>query len=193
MQPDEVYNLAAQSHVQVSFESPEYTADVDALGTLCLLEAIRIAGLTTRTKFYQASTSELFGLVQEVPQTEKTPFPRSPYACAELYAYWITVNDRETYGMYACNGILFNHESPSAAKPLLPAKLLARSPAWCWVFRIASISAIWMPSATGVTPATTLKCSGLCCSRSRLTTLSLPRGGSFLCETLSIWQRQKWV
>ena len=108
VQPDEVYNLAAQSHVQVSFESPEYTANVDALGTLRLLEAIRLLGLEGRTRFYQASTSELFGKVQEIPQTEKTPFhPRSPYACAKLYAYWITVNYREAYGMYACNGILF--------------------------------------------------------------------------------------
>lgn len=124
VQPDEVYNLAAQSHVQVSFESPEYTADVDALGTLRLLEAIRIAGLTTTTRFYQASTSELFGLVQEVPQTEKTPFyPRSPYACAKLYAYWITVNYREAYGMYACNGILFNHESPIRGETFVTRKI----------------------------------------------------------------------
>ncbi len=124
VQPDEVYNLAAQSHVQVSFESPEYTADVDALGTLRLLEAIRIAGLTSKTRFYQASTSELFGLVQEVPQTEKTPFyPRSPYACAKLYAYWITVNYREAYGMYACNGILFNHESPIRGETFVTRKI----------------------------------------------------------------------
>ncbi|MCI5196961.1 MAG: GDP-mannose 4,6-dehydratase, partial [Candidatus Electrothrix sp. AW5] len=113
IQPDEIYNLAAQSHVKVSFESPEYTADADGLGTLRLLEAIRILGLEEKTRFYQASTSELYGLVQEVPQKESTPFyPRSPYACAKLYAYWITVNYREAYGMYACNGILFNHESP---------------------------------------------------------------------------------
>src|SRR3954464_15378205 len=113
VQPDEVYNLGAQSHVAVSFESPEYTADVDALGTLRMLEAIRLLGLTHKTRFYQASTSELYGLVQETPQTERTPFhPRSPYGVAKLYAYWITVNYRESYGMYACNGILFNHESP---------------------------------------------------------------------------------
>lgn len=113
VQPDEIYNLAAQSHVHVSFETPEYTANADALGTLRILEAIRILGLTNKTRFYQASTSELFGLVQEVPQTEKTPFyPRSPYAAAKLYGYWITVNYREAYGIYACNGILFNHESP---------------------------------------------------------------------------------
>jgi len=130
VRPDEVYNLAAQSHVQVSFESPEYTADIDALGTLRLLEAIRIVGLADRTRFYQASTSELFGMVQEVPQTEKTPFyPRSPYACAKLYSYWITVNYREAYGMYACNGILFNHESPIRGETFVTRKitrLLAR-------------------------------------------------------------------
>ena len=113
VQPDEVYNLGAQSHVAVSFEAPEYTADVDANGTLRLLEAIRFVGLAEKTRFYQASTSELYGLVQETPQTETTPFhPRSPYAVAKMYAYWITVNYREAYGMYACNGILFNHESP---------------------------------------------------------------------------------
>jgi len=111
-QPDEIYNLGAQSHVAVSFESPEYTADVDAIGALRILEAIRILGLEKKTRFYQASTSELYGLVQEIPQKETTPFyPRSPYAVAKLYAYWITVNYREAYGMYACNGILFNHES----------------------------------------------------------------------------------
>lgn len=124
VQPDEVYNLGAQSHVAVSFESPEYTADVDALGTLRLLEAIRLLGLTDKTRFYQASTSELFGLVQEVPQKETTPFyPRSPYAAAKLYAYWITVNYREAYGMYACNGILFNHESPRRGETFVTRKI----------------------------------------------------------------------
>ena len=113
IKPDEVYNLGAQSHVAVSFESPEYTADVDAIGALRLLEAIRFLGLEDKTRFYQASSSELYGLVQETPQKETTPFyPRSPYAVAKLYAYWITVNYRESYSMYACNGILFNHESP---------------------------------------------------------------------------------
>src|SRR6476619_4706219 len=112
-QPDEIYNLAAQSHVQVSFETPEYTANSDAMGVLRILEAIRILGLEKKTRFYQASTSELYGKVQEIPQKETTPFyPRSPYGVAKLYAYWITVNYRESYGMYACNGILFNHESP---------------------------------------------------------------------------------
>ena len=111
VQPDEIYNLGAQSHVAVSFESPEYTADVDGMGTLRLLEAIRMLGLEKKTRFYQASTSELYGLVQEIPQKETTPFyPRSPYAVAKMYAYWITVNYREAYGIYACNGILFNHE-----------------------------------------------------------------------------------
>ncbi len=124
VQPDEVYNLAAQSHVAVSFESPEYTADVDGLGTLRLLEAIKFLELHKRTKFYQASTSELYGLVQETPQREKTPFyPRSPYAVAKLYAYWITVNYRESYGMYACNGILFNHESPRRGETFVTRKI----------------------------------------------------------------------
>lgn len=122
--PDEVYNLGAQSHVAVSFESPEYTADVDALGTLRLLEAVRFLGLERKTRFYQASTSELYGLVQEVPQTETTPFhPRSPYAAAKLYAYWITVNYREAYGMFACNGILFNHESPRRGETFVTRKI----------------------------------------------------------------------
>ena len=124
IRPDEVYNLAAQSHVAVSFESPEYTADVDGLGTLRLLEAIRILGLETSARFYQASTSELYGLVQETPQRETTPFyPRSPYAAAKLYAYWITVNYREAYGMYACNGILFNHESPRRGETFVTRKI----------------------------------------------------------------------
>lgn len=123
-QPDEIYNLGAQSHVAVSFESPEYTADVDALGTLRLLEAIRILGLEKKTRFYQASTSELYGLVQEIPQKETTPFyPRSPYAAAKMYAYWITVNYREAYGMYACNGILFNHESPRRGETFVTRKI----------------------------------------------------------------------
>jgi len=124
VEPDEVYNLAAQSHVAVSFEAPEYTADVVALGTLRLLEAIRFLGLEKKTRFYQASTSELFGEVQEVPQTETTPFhPRSPYAVAKMYAYWITVNYRESYGMYACNGILFNHESPRRGETFVTRKI----------------------------------------------------------------------
>ncbi|SFT13216.1 GDPmannose 4,6-dehydratase [Sulfitobacter marinus] len=124
VRPDEVYNLGAQSHVAVSFESPEYTADVDANGTLRLLEAIRFLGLEKQTKFYQASTSELYGLVQETPQTETTPFhPRSPYAVAKMYAYWITVNYREAYGMYACNGILFNHESPRRGETFVTRKI----------------------------------------------------------------------
>lgn len=124
LRPDEIYNLAAQSHVKVSFEQPEYTANADALGTLRLLEAIRIAGLEKTVRFYQASTSELYGLVQEVPQTERTPFyPRSPYAVAKLYAYWITVNYREAYGIYACNGILFNHESPMRGETFVTRKI----------------------------------------------------------------------
>jgi GDPmannose 4,6-dehydratase len=124
VQPDEIYNLGAQSHVQVSFETPEYTANSDALGTLRILEAIRLLGLISKTKFYQASTSELYGLVQEVPQTEKTPFyPRSPYAVAKLYGYWITINYREAYNMFACNGILFNHESPIRGETFVTRKI----------------------------------------------------------------------
>ena len=124
VQPDEIYNLGAMSHVAVSFEQPEYTADADGIGTLRLLEAIRILGLTKKTRFYQASTSELYGLVQEIPQKETTPFyPRSPYAVAKLYAYWITVNYREAYGMYACNGVLFNHESPLRGETFVTRKI----------------------------------------------------------------------
>ena len=124
VQPDEVYNLGAQSHVQVSFETPEYTANADAVGALRLLEAIRLLGLSEKAKFYQASTSELYGLVQETPQRESTPFyPRSPYGVAKLYAYWITVNYRESYGMFACNGILFNHESPTRGETFVTRKI----------------------------------------------------------------------
>jgi GDPmannose 4,6-dehydratase len=124
VQPDEIYNLAAQSHVAVSFETPEYTANADAIGTLRLLEAIRILGLTNKTRFYQASTSEMFGLVQEVPQRETTPFyPRSPYGAAKVYGHWITVNYREAYGMYACSGILFNHESPVRGETFVTRKI----------------------------------------------------------------------
>jgi len=124
IEPDEIYNLGAQSHVAVSFEAPEYTADVDGIGTLRMLEAIRLSGLGDKTRFYQASTSELFGLVQETPQRETTPFyPRSPYAVAKMYAYWITVNYRESYGMYACNGILFNHESPRRGETFVTRKI----------------------------------------------------------------------
>ena len=140
IQPDEVYNLAAQSHVQVSFESPEYTADVVGLGALRILEAIHLLGLEQKTRFYQASTSELFGLVQEVPQKETTPFyPRSPYACAKLYAYWITINYREAYNMYACNGILFNHESPRRGETFVTRKIPAHSHALRWGLPSASI------------------------------------------------------
>ena len=124
VQPDEIYNLAAQSHVQVSFETPEYTANVDGLGTLRLLKAVRILGLEKKTKYYQASTSELYGLVQETPQKESTPFyPRSPYAVAKLFGYWITINYREAYGIYACNGILFNHESPLRGENFVTRKI----------------------------------------------------------------------
>ncbi|GIT70733.1 MAG: GDP-mannose 4,6-dehydratase [Pseudomonadota bacterium] len=124
VQPDEIYNLAAQSHVMVSFETPEYTANADALGTLRILEAIRLLGLSNKTRFYQASTSELYGMAQEVPQNEKTPFyPRSPYGVAKLYAYWITINYREAYNIFACNGILFNHESPIRGETFVTRKI----------------------------------------------------------------------
>lgn len=124
IKPDEIYNLGAQSHVKVSFETPEYTANADAIGTLRLLEAIRICGLEKKTRFYQASTSELYGLVQEIPQSEKTPFyPRSPYGVAKLYSYWITINYREAYGLFACNGILFNHESPRRGETFVTRKI----------------------------------------------------------------------
>ena len=147
VRPDEIYNLAAQSHVMVSFETPEYTANADALGTLRLLEAIRILDRVDKTRFYQASTSELYGLVKETPQTETTPFyPRSPYGVAKLYAYWITVNYREAYGMYACNGILFNHESPIRGETFVSRK----------IFILATL----MPAGTGGMPETMSKCSG---------------------------------
>ncbi|RRN76927.1 GDP-mannose 4,6-dehydratase, partial [Pseudoxanthomonas sp. SGD-10] len=124
IQPDEIYNLAAMSHVKVSFDTPEYTANADGIGTLRILEAVRLLGLTHKTRVYQASTSELYGLVQAVPQSETTPFyPRSPYAVAKMYAYWITVNYREAYGMYACNGILFNHESPIRGETFVTRKI----------------------------------------------------------------------
>ena len=151
VQPDEIYNLGAQSHVAVSFESPEYTANSDALGTLRILEAVRILGLTTKTRIYQASTSELYGLVQESPQKESTPFyPRSPYGVAKLYAYWITVNYRESYGMYACNGLLFNHESPGEGKHLLLAKSLVVLRESMLVSKSAFIWVISTHCATGV-------------------------------------------
>ena len=153
VQPDEIYNLAAQSHVAVSFETPEYTANADAVGTLRILEAIRILGLEKKARFYQASTSELYGKVQEIPQTEKTPFyPRSPNAVAKLYAYWITVNYREAYGLYACNGILSITSHLSAVRPLLPEKspvLWRVSGSDC---KSVSISGTWTRSVTGACP-----------------------------------------
>ena len=155
-QPDEIYNLAAQSHVQVSFETPEYTANADALGTLRLLEGIRILGLERKTRFYQASTSEMFGQVREIPQRETTPFyPRSPYGAAKVYGYWITVNYREAYGLHASNGILFNHESPLRGKPSSPARSPAPSPAFTSAPNRRSIWATSTPNATGATPRTT--------------------------------------
>ena len=152
VQPDEIYNLAAQSHVAVSFETPEYTANSDAVGTLRILEAIRILGLEKKTRFYQASTSEMFGKVQEIPQRETTPFyPRSPYGAAKVYAYWITVNYREAYGMYACNGILFNHESPIRGETFVTRKVTRGLARIAEGIEECLFSAIWTPGAIGVT------------------------------------------
>ncbi len=162
VQPDEIYNLAAQSHVAVSFEEPEYTANADGLGALRMLEAIRILGLEKKTRFYQASTSELYGLVQETPQKETTPFyPRSPYAVAKLYAYWITVNYREAYGMYACNGILFNHESPVRGETFVTRKITrAHCAHRARPAGMTCISATCPHCATGAMRATTSRCNG---------------------------------
>ena len=164
IRPTEIYNLAAQSHVGVSFESPEYTANADAIGVLRLLEAIRILGMEKETRFYQASTSELYGLVQEVPQKETTPFyPRSPYGVAKLYGYWITVNYREAYGMFASNGILFNHESPIRGETFVTRKITRASPASRPVWKTRSISATSRRSAIGATPGIMSRaCTGYC-------------------------------
>ena len=165
-QADEIYNLAAQSHVQVSFETPEYTANADALGTLRLLEAMRILGMRRHVSFYQASTSELYGMVQETPQRETTPFyPRVPYAAAKLYAYWITVNYREAYGMHASNGILFNHESPIRGETFVTRKITRAVAAIDHGLQESSISAISTPSATGAMRATMSRACGGCCSK----------------------------
>ena len=162
IQPDEIYNLAAQSHVMVSFEEPEYTANTDALGALRILEAIRLLGMAKKTRFYQASSSEMFGLVRETPQSETTPFyPRSPYGVAKVYGYWITVNYRESYGMYACNGILFNHESPIRGETFVTRKI-TRAPD-PHQSRPAGLPLPGQPGlacATGAMPAITWRCSG---------------------------------
>ena len=174
IQPEEVYNLAAQSHVRVSFDSPEYSVDIAGTGTIRLLEAIREVGLKPR--FYQASSSEMYGLVQAVPQNEDTPFyPRSPYACAKVFSYWITVNYREAYGLHASNGILFNHESPRRGRDLChPQDHAGRRPTSRPDCRINFIWAIWRPSATGVMPRNTSKPCGGCCNRINPMTMSLP-------------------
>jgi GDPmannose 4,6-dehydratase len=155
LQPDEIYNLGAQSHVKVSFDIPEYTGDVDGLGTLRILEAIRESGLDKKTRFYQASSSEMFGKVQEVPQTETTPFwPRSPYGCAKVFAYWLTVNYRESYGLHASNGILFNHESPRRGETFVTRKITRAATRIKLGLQDRSFtSAISMRSATGALPA----------------------------------------
>ena len=175
VQPDEIYNLGAQSHVMVSFETPEYTANTDALGTLRILEAIRLLGKTDSIRFYQASTSELYGLVQEVPQKETTPFyPRSPYGVAKLYGYWIVKNYRESYGMYACNGILFNHESPRRGKPSSPGKSPEPRPASLRDFRKPCIWGTWTPSGIGGLPGIMWRACGACSSRINLGISSWP-------------------
>lgn len=155
-QPDEIYNLAAMSHVKVSFDTPEYTANADGIGTLRLLEAIRLLKMETKCRIYQASTSELYGLVQEVPQSELTPFyPRSPYAVAKLYAYWITVNYREAYNIFACNGILFNHESPVRGETFVTRKITRGQRLLLWACRNVYTWAIWMHKGIGVMHAIT--------------------------------------
>ncbi len=156
VQPDEIYNLAAMSHVAVSFETPEYVANADGTGTLRILEAVKLLGLTKKTKIYQASTSELYGKVQETPQSETTPFyPRSPYAVAKMYAYWITVNYREAYGMFACNGIFSIMSLRCAERPSSPVRSPVPLPRSLWVFKTNSILVTSMPNATGVMPKTT--------------------------------------
>ena len=171
VQPDEIYNLGAQSHVAVSFETPEYTADCNGVGVLRVLEAIRILRLEGKTRFYQASTSELFGKVHEIPQRETTPFhPRSPYGAAKLYAYWITVNYREAYGMFACNGILFNHESPLRGETFVTRKITRSLRAFGSGCKIASTWGTWMRCATGAMRAIMSRCSGSCCSKMYRTT-----------------------
>ncbi len=187
VQPDEIYNLAAQSHVQVSFDSPEYTADTDGIGALRMLEAIRILGLEKKTRFYQASTSELFGKVQEIPQKETTPFyPRSPYAVAKLYAYWITVNYREAYGIYSCNGILFNHESPLRGETFVTRKITRAIARIKLDLQNSCIWAIWILNAIGDTPGITSKCNGSCCNRINRMILSLRLGCNIRCGNSSI-------
>lgn len=166
VRPDEIYNLAAQSHVAVSFESPEYTADTVGLGTLRLLETVKSLGLEKTCRFYQASTSELYGKVQTFPQNETTPFyPRSPYAAAKLYAYWIVVNYREAYNLFACNGILFNHESPLRGETFVTRKITRHWPGSFWVSKTACIWETWMPKGTGAMPEIMWRPCGGCSSR----------------------------
>ena len=177
-QPEEIYNLGAQSHVAVSFEEPEYTANADALGALRMLEAVRILGLTDKARFYQASTSELYGLTTESPQTEATPFhPRSPYGVAKLYAHWITVNYREAYGLFASNGILFNHESPVRGETFVTRKLTGASPGSKQVDRTTSISGTSTPCATGHA-RDYVKAQWLCSNKSSPRTSSSPRASN---------------
>lgn len=183
VQPDEIYNLAAQSHVQVSFDVPEYSGDVDALGTLRVLEAVRILGLVEKTKIYQASTSELYGKVEEVPQRETTPFhPYSPYAVAKQYAFWITKEYREAYGMFAVNGILFNHESERRGENFVTRKITWLQGASRKVCRSASSLATWIRFAIGVTPRTTSNACGSSCNRTSPKISLSPRAFNIRCE-----------
>lgn len=175
VKPDEIYNLAAQSHVKVSFDVPEFTADADAMGVLRLLEAVRIVGLADTCRIYQASTSELFGMVQEVPQKETTPFyPRSPYGVAKLYGYWIMKNYRESYGMYCCNGILFNHESERRGETFVTRKITLAVARIAQANKTSYTSETSTPCVTGAMPRTISSVCGSSCSRRNPTTLSLP-------------------
>lgn len=192
VQPDEIYNLAAQSHVKVSFDVPEYTAETDAVGTLRMLEAVRILGMEKKTRIYQASTSELFGKVQEVPQSETTPFyPRSPYGVAKQYGFWITKNYRESYGMFAVNGILFNHESERRGETFVTRKSHWRLPASPKASRTSCIWAIWMPGATGDMPKTTSSACGSSCSTTPPKTSSLPPEKCIPYANLRHWHSER--
>lgn len=187
--PTEIYNLAAQSHVKVSFDVPEYTAETDAVGVLRLLEAVRICGLEKTCRIYQASTSELYGQVQEVPQRETTPFyPRSPYGVAKLYGYWIVKNYRESYGLYCCNGILFNHESERRGENFVTRKITLAASRIAQGFQDKLYLAISTPSATGATPRTTSSVCGSSSSRSNPRISSSPRANTTPCTTLPRWR-----
>ena len=194
VKPDEIYNLAAQSHVKVSFEVPEYTADTDANGVLRLLEAVRICGLAQTCRIYQASTSELYGKVQEVPQSETTPFyPRSPYAVAKLYGFWIMKNYRESYGMYCCNGILFNHESERRGETFVTRKITLAAARIKLGYQTSCIWATSTRCATGAMPATISSACGSYCSSHSPTTSSSPPANTTLCANSAHWHSTRWA